>query len=166
MYNVLEILQQAQDGPSIPQGERGEFQGSGGGVQGSRDGAPVGRVLTAKEKTIHTQGLVGVLKELHDELDAAVLQAYGLTSGMTGGLTNDALLTRLVTLNAQRAVEEKAGRIRWLRPEFQNPTVLSAASADQALLNQELLPQASIRPQADLALNSPLQALAIAPAAF
>ena len=37
------------------------------------------RELTAKEKTIHTQGLVGVLKELHDELDAAVLQAYGLT---------------------------------------------------------------------------------------
>jgi hypothetical protein len=34
-------------------------------------------VLTAKEKTIHTQGLVGVLKALHDELDAAVLQAYG-----------------------------------------------------------------------------------------
>ena len=124
------------------------------------------RELTAKGKTIHTQGLDGVLKKLHDELDAAVLQAYGLTSGMTGGLTNDALLTRRVTLNAQRALEEKAGRIGWLRPEFQTPTVLSAASADQALLNQELLPHASIGLQADLALNSPLQAPAIAPAAI
>ncbi|MDB5842821.1 MAG: SAM-dependent methyltransferase, partial [Polaromonas sp.] len=38
-----------------------------------------GRPLSAKEKTIHTQGLVSVLKELHDELDASVLQAYGLT---------------------------------------------------------------------------------------
>ena len=37
-----------------------------------------GRELTAKEKPIHTQGLVSVLKELHDELDAAVLAAYGL----------------------------------------------------------------------------------------
>ena len=32
-----------------------------------------GRALTAKEKAIHTQGLVSVLKDLHDELDAAVL---------------------------------------------------------------------------------------------
>ena len=93
----------------MPQGERGEFQGS-------RDGAPAGRVLTNKEKTIHARGLVGMLKELHDELDAAVLQAYGLDTG----LTPDALLTHLVTLNAQRAAEEKADRIRWLRPEFEN----------------------------------------------
>lgn len=35
-----------------------------------------GRELTAKEKIIHSQGLVAVLKDLHDELDAAVLQAY------------------------------------------------------------------------------------------
>ena len=34
-----------------------------------------GRALTAKEKTTHTQGLVGVLRELHDELDTAVLAA-------------------------------------------------------------------------------------------
>ena len=36
-----------------------------------------GRPLTVKEKTIHSTGLVGVLKTLHDELDAAVLAAYG-----------------------------------------------------------------------------------------
>ena len=35
--------------------------------------------LTAKEKVVHEHGLVGVLKSLHDELDAAVLQAYGWT---------------------------------------------------------------------------------------
>src|SRR5690606_39371115 len=33
--------------------------------------------LTAKEKTIHGQGLVSVLRELHDELDRAVFAAYG-----------------------------------------------------------------------------------------
>jgi hypothetical protein len=38
-----------------------------------------GRELTPKEKQIHTHGLVGVLKDLHDELDTAVLQAYGWT---------------------------------------------------------------------------------------
>lgn len=31
------------------------------------------------------------------------------------------LLTRLVALNAQRALEEAQGHIRWLRPDYQNP---------------------------------------------
>ena len=35
------------------------------------------RPLTAKEKLIHDQGLVSVLRQLHDELDAAVAVAYG-----------------------------------------------------------------------------------------
>ena len=33
--------------------------------------------LDADERTIHEQGLIGVLKELHDELDAVVAAAYG-----------------------------------------------------------------------------------------
>ena len=32
-----------------------------------------GRDLTAKEKTIHTKAIVGVLRTQHDKLDAAVL---------------------------------------------------------------------------------------------
>ena len=32
------------------------------------------------------------------------------------------ILRRLVALNAERAEEERRGVIRWLRPEFQNPT--------------------------------------------
>ena len=110
-----------------------------------------GRELTAKEKTIHSQGLVGVLKELHDELDAAVLQAYGLA----GPIENDALLTHLVALNARRAAEEKTGFIRWLRPEFQNPQAAASASS---LLNQELHAQAPLALQADLALNCKIPA--------
>ena len=103
-----------------------------------------GRPLSAKEKSIHTQGLVSVLKELHDELDAAVRLAYGLTPGQTG----DALLMHLVSLNARRATEEKTGHIRWLRPAFQNPAL------GASLLNQELLTPFSIGLKADLALNS------------
>jgi hypothetical protein len=38
-----------------------------------------GEALNAKEKVIHEQGLVAVLKTLHDELDRAVLDAYGWT---------------------------------------------------------------------------------------
>ena len=76
-----------------------------------------GRALTVKEKLIHTQGLVGVLRELHDELDAAVLAAYGLPAGAS----TDDILAHLVQLNTERATEEAQGRVRWLRPEFQNP---------------------------------------------
>ncbi|QDT38604.1 hypothetical protein [Stratiformator vulcanicus] len=35
--------------------------------------------LTAKEKTIREQGLVSVLNEIQDVLDAAMLGAYGLS---------------------------------------------------------------------------------------
>ena len=36
-----------------------------------------GEALNAKDKTIHDQGIVSVLKQIHDDLDAAVLEAYG-----------------------------------------------------------------------------------------
>ena len=42
--------------------------------------------LRAKDKAVHDKGLVSVLKQLHDDLDAAVLEAYGW-----GDLTNDGL---------------------------------------------------------------------------
>ncbi|MBP7453712.1 MAG: class I SAM-dependent DNA methyltransferase [Ottowia sp.] len=98
-----------------------------------------GRALTAKEKTIHTQGLIGVLRELHDELDAAVLSAYGLPAGAS----TDGVLHHLVRLNAQRAAEEAQGHVRWLRPAFQNP--------QQLLQKQELLAHDQKAPEADLA---------------
>jgi hypothetical protein len=78
-----------------------------------------GEPLTAKEKSIHEMGLVAVLRQLHDELDAAVLAAYGW-SDLAASAT-DTLLDRLVALNLERATEEAAGHIRWLRPDFQNP---------------------------------------------
>ena len=77
-----------------------------------------GEALTTKEKVIHEHGLVGVLKSLHDELDAAVLQAYGWAD-LSLPANTDTLLVRLVELNAKRAAEEAAGTVRWLRPEFQ-----------------------------------------------
>jgi NAD(P)H-dependent FMN reductase len=65
--------------------------------------------------------LVSVLKQIHDELDAAVFAAYGWGStGSPRGLSDEQILEKLVALNAERAVEEKRGLIRWLRPEYQN----------------------------------------------
>ncbi len=90
-------------------------------------GSPgAGRALTPKEKTLHQQGLVGVLLSLHQELDAAVLQAYGWAD-LTPALANApgstahthavaALLQRLVELNARRATEEAQGTVRWCAP--------------------------------------------------
>jgi hypothetical protein len=77
-----------------------------------------GEELTPNEKVVHEHGLVGVLKSLHDELDEAVLQAYGW-SDISLPADTDELLMRLVDLNAMRAAEEAAGKVRWLRPEFQ-----------------------------------------------
>ncbi len=72
--------------------------------------------LTDKERLIHDQGLVSLLQQLHDDLDAAVFAAYGWPAT----LTDAEILERLVHLNTQRADEEKRGIIHWLRPDYQN----------------------------------------------
>ncbi|MBL8478860.1 MAG: hypothetical protein JNK59_06085, partial [Sterolibacteriaceae bacterium] len=81
-----------------------------------------GTPLSSKERLIHEKGLVAVLKSLHDELDAAVLDAYGWHDRPD----EQTLLARLVALNLERRAEEAAGTIRWLRPEFQHPQALQA----------------------------------------
>ncbi len=102
-----------------------------------------GEPLSAKDKALHEQGLVSVLQSLHDELDAAVLQAYGWSDlgavpwadEAARAAWTEALLERLVALNAKRAAEEAAGTVRWLRPEFQDPAQrarLGAAAASAA----------------------------------
>lgn len=86
-----------------------------------------GEALTDKERKIHDYGLVSVLKKIHDDLDAAVFNAYGWPTT----LSDDEILERLVALNHERAAEEKRGLIRWLRPEFQNKA--GAADVQQEL---------------------------------
>lgn len=98
-----------------------------------------GDELTPKEKTIHQQGLISILWELHDDLDRVVLEAYGWSDladklvGRPGATTplpdkpadqaeaEEELLMRLVELNKQRAEEESRGIVRWLRPDYQAP---------------------------------------------
>lgn len=78
--------------------------------------------MTAKEKAVHEMGLVSVLKSFHDELDAAVLEAYGWCDAPS----DETILERLVALNAERAAEEANGQVRWLRPAFQHPEAVQA----------------------------------------
>ena len=66
--------------------------------------------MNAKDKATHEMGLVAVLRQLHDELDAAVLAAYGWSDLHSGtALATDTLLERLVALNHERAGEEASG---------------------------------------------------------
>jgi hypothetical protein len=90
--------------------------------------------LSDKEKKIHDEGLVTVLKQIHDDFDAAVFEAYGWgdlaerrspereSKGarvLENAAPEQELLTRLVALNHEPAAEEKRGLVRWLRPEYQ-----------------------------------------------
>jgi hypothetical protein len=108
-------------------------------------------MLTKKEQLIHEQALISVLRQLHDELDTAVFDAYGWSDlaprlvGKPGATTpwpdkpddqaeaEEELLQRLVDLNTQRAAEEQRGTIRWLRPEYQNPQGETADQQQAAL---------------------------------
>jgi hypothetical protein len=97
--------------------------------------------LTAKEKQIHDQGLVSILRQLHDDLDAAVFAAYSWPAT----LTDAEILERVVVLNAERAKEEASGLVRWLRPDYQNP---KGAQAHQAAL---VIPPLNPQPSAPVA---------------
>ncbi|WP_237061814.1 class I SAM-dependent DNA methyltransferase [Microbulbifer zhoushanensis] len=95
--------------------------------------------LTEKEQEINSRGLVSTLRELHDELDREVMNAYGWSDlaealvGLPGATTplvekaavqteaEEELLARLVRLNHRRALDEIKGRVHWLRPEYQSP---------------------------------------------
>jgi hypothetical protein len=68
--------------------------------------------LDAKERRIFDDGLVLIIKELHERLDAAVAEAYGWPVD----LAEEEVLANLVALNKERAKEEKRGLVRWLRP--------------------------------------------------
>ena len=76
-----------------------------------------GQALTAKEQAIKEQGLASVVLRLHQQLDQAVAEAYGWPAD----LSDPELLARLAQLNQQRAAEEAAGSVRYLRLGYQAP---------------------------------------------
>jgi SAM-dependent methyltransferase len=88
--------------------------------------------IEGKDKEIYSQGLVGILRDLHDQIDRAVAEAYGWPAD----LSDDDILHRLVDLNRTRAAEEARGLVRWLRPDYQNPAGHAATvKADQGAMD-------------------------------
>ncbi|MDA9265249.1 class I SAM-dependent DNA methyltransferase [bacterium] len=87
-----------------------------------------GDVIEGKDKDIYDEGLIGILRDLHDQIDAAVADAYGWPND----LSDEDILLRLVALNKDRAEEEARGHIRWLRPDYQNPTGAQSAKGKTA----------------------------------
>jgi len=133
MYNVLEKLkamEAAAPSPSWPGSSRPSTSSEPHRSQDvdprHRAGDDGGKVtLTPDEERIKDEGLILILKELHERLDRLVFQAYGWPDT----LTDEEILERLVALNAERAREEAAGHVRWLRPDYQIPRFAKGAAA-------------------------------------
>jgi hypothetical protein len=92
-----------------------------------------GVTLTAKDKKIHEQGLVSVLKQIHDDLDAAVADAYGWPAE----LSDDQILQRFVELNhvlAEQAAAVRAALVARPSPATQQEIARTFARRSRALL--------------------------------
>jgi hypothetical protein len=102
--------------------------------------------LVPEDQRIHRIAACGVLRDLHDELDALVAEAYGWPWPMP----KEEILERLVALHDARVVEEKRGLVRWLRPEYQIPRFgqdVAAAAPEMAL---DVPTRAAAKPAAKL----------------
>lgn len=84
--------------------------------------------LSEAEADVKARGRVLILKDLHDQIDRATADAYGWPHD----LTDEQILERLVALNAERAKEEAAGHVRWLRPDYQIPRFARGAAAPKS----------------------------------
>jgi len=74
-----------------------------------------GEPFTDREREQHEIAQTEILRQLHDELDAAVAEAYRWPVD----LPDADILVNLVALNKERAAEEARGVVRWLRPSYQ-----------------------------------------------
>jgi hypothetical protein len=118
IYNVLEKVRAAH-------GRVGESR--------TADSHNPNTVLSTKDKAIHDAALVSTLKQLHDDLDAAVADAYG----WPWPLTDAEILEKVVALNTARAAEEAKGLIRWLRPDYQKPLFAGTKQSQLGLTDSD-----------------------------
>ncbi|MGU3389793.1 class I SAM-dependent DNA methyltransferase [Sphingomonas sp. M1A8_2b] len=99
--------------------------------------------FTDGEQDQRRRGRIDIIAELHDRIDDAVADAYGWPRD----LTDEQIVTRLVALNAERHAEEQAGKVRWLRPDYQiaraGLTALPVAAKSAQI--EALLPQAKAK---------------------
>ncbi|WP_417434719.1 class I SAM-dependent DNA methyltransferase [Hoeflea sp.] len=90
-----------------------------------------GEALTDKDEDVKHRGLVLILKELHETIDRLTAEAYGWPAD----LSDEQILENLVKLNAERAKEEAAGQVRWLRPDYQIPRFAKGTAAKTGKLD-------------------------------
>ena len=87
------------------------------GLYNLRDLHRSGAALSPQQADQVRDARASIIDRLHQQIDAAVAQAYGWPTDLAPA----DIVTRLVALNHERAAEEKAGTIRWLRPDYQIP---------------------------------------------
>lgn len=105
------------------------------------------RSLTAPERDIHDRGLVTLIRQHHDAIDAGVADAYGWgDEHRAGTLDDETILIRLVALNKERAAEEARGLIRYLRPDFQDPGYRAPVSDTLDLGEAAVVPVSNVIP--------------------
>lgn len=71
--------------------------------------------LSDSEREMARRAHVVILRELHDEIDQLTAQAYGWPDRQTDA----EMLAALIDINRAREAEERLGRLRWLRPDYQ-----------------------------------------------
>ncbi len=118
--------------------------------------------LTGPERAVHELAACGTLRDLHDELDRLVAEAYGWPAGEAAA----ARLDRLVALHDERIAEERGGKVRWLRPEYQVPRfardgVAVAATEEEAAPEAASTPARSPWPADAIGQITALRALAV-----
>lgn len=116
-----------------------------------------GQPLTDSEREGCRVGQVSIIAHLHDRLDAAVASAYGWSANMTA----TEIVAHVVALNAERVAEEAAGKVRWLRPEYQAPEETRRRTAQAQLDMDEagpgVVPWPKDLPAQYMALRSALE---------
>ena len=85
------------------------------GLYNLREMLRAGASFDPMQRDQRRRGRIDVLAELHDRIDAAVAAAYGWRAD----LGDASIVARLAALNAARRAEERAGTVRWLRPDYQ-----------------------------------------------
>lgn len=113
------------------------------GLYNLREKLKKGEPLDMVEQDQRIHGRVDIIAELHDRIDDAVADAYGWPRD----LSDEEIVARLIALNAERHAEEKAGKVRWLRPDYQiskaGLTPLPAKAKEEQI--EALLPEAAAK---------------------
>jgi hypothetical protein len=80
-----------------------------------RERIAAGELLASNDLDRATAARAFIVHRLHEQIDAAVADAYGWPADLAPA----EIVARLVALNAERKAEEEAGTVRWLRPDYQ-----------------------------------------------